>query len=109
MSLSKTPAIPARSGYAAPGEIEERMGPADGTTAADLHARYLGDVFRYVLRRVPRREEAEDITAEVFAAAIAGLAQFRGQCSPYVWLLGIARRQIAIALRRRTGRREMLT
>lgn len=28
--------------------------------------------------------------------------------SPYLWLLGIARRQIAIALRRRTSRRETL-
>jgi RNA polymerase sigma-70 factor (ECF subfamily) len=77
-------------------------------TAAELHERYLGDVFRYVLRRVPRQEEAEDITAEVFAAATAGLSRFRGQCLPHLWLLGIARRQIAMALRRRKARRETL-
>jgi RNA polymerase sigma-70 factor, ECF subfamily len=81
---------------------------AETVTAAELHARYLTDVFRYVLRRVPRQEEAEDITAQVFAAAFEGLSRFRGQCSPYLWLLGIARRQIAIALRRRAGRRETL-
>ena len=35
----------------------------------ELHSRYLKDVYRYVLQRAPSIEEAEDITAEVFAAA----------------------------------------
>src|SRR5437879_11492919 len=86
----------------------DRMNRAEETTAAGLHERYLDDVFRYVLRRVSRREEAEDITAEVFAAAAAGLPRFRGHCPPHLWLLGIARRQIAGALRRRATRRETL-
>jgi RNA polymerase sigma-70 factor, ECF subfamily len=57
---------------------------------------------------VPRQEEAEDITAQVFAAAFEGLSGFRGQCPPHLWLLGIARRQIAVSLRRRAARRETL-
>lgn len=77
-------------------------------TAAELHERHLQEVFRYVLRRVPRPEEAEDITAQVFEAAHEGLARFRGDCPPRLWLLGIARRQIALALRRRAARRETL-
>jgi RNA polymerase sigma-70 factor, ECF subfamily len=85
-----------------------RMDRADWATAAVLHERYLNDVFRYVSRRVPRREEAEDITAEVFTAAFVELSRFRGQCSPYLWLLGIARRKIALALRQRAARRETL-
>ncbi len=64
---------------------------ADGATAGVLHERYLQDVLRYVLRRVPQREEAEDIIAQVFAAAFASLPRFRGQCALYLWLLGIAR------------------
>jgi RNA polymerase sigma-70 factor (ECF subfamily) len=79
------------------------------TTAAGLHARYLEDVFRYVAQRVDSVVEAEDITAEVFAAAAAGLPRFRGHCPPYLWLLSIARRQIAMAGRRRAVRRETLT
>jgi RNA polymerase sigma-70 factor (ECF subfamily) len=86
----------------------DRRDEADWRTAADLHGRYLEEVFRYVLQRVPRQEEAEDITAEVFAAAFEGLSRFRGQCSPYLWLLGIARRKIALALRQRAARRETL-
>jgi RNA polymerase sigma factor (sigma-70 family) len=84
------------------------MNRAGEITAAELHERYLEDVFRYVWQRVRRAEEAEDITAEVFAAATAGLSRFRGQCPPYLWLLSIARRQIALAQRRRTNRRETL-
>jgi RNA polymerase sigma-70 factor (ECF subfamily) len=86
----------------------DRMNGTDWATTAALHERYLEDVFRYVVRRVPGIEEAEDITAEVFAAAAAGLAGFRGQCPPHLWLLGIARRKIAAALRRRAARRETL-
>src|SRR5262245_812900 len=86
----------------------ERAEHGEAVTAAELHERHLEDVLRYVLRRVPSVEEAEDITAEVFAAAFVGLPRFRGQCSPYLWLLGIARRKIAYALRQRAARRETL-
>jgi RNA polymerase sigma-70 factor (ECF subfamily) len=74
----------------------------------DLHERYLREIFRYVLRRVPRREEAEDITAQVFAAAYEALPRYRGDCPIQLWLLGIARRKVAVALRRRAARRETL-
>src|SRR5438067_2223321 len=84
------------------------MNRADWVTAEVLYERYLKDVFRYVLQRVPSIEEAEDITAEVFAAAAMGLSRFRGDCSPYLWLLSIARRQVARAHRRRASRRETL-
>jgi RNA polymerase sigma-70 factor (ECF subfamily) len=92
----------------APAGALERMERAERVTAAELHERYLEDVLRYVLRRVPRQEEAQDITAEVFAAAFLALPRFRGPGSPYLWLLGIARRKIADALRRRAVRRETL-
>lgn len=69
-----------------------------------LHEQYLTDIYRYVSRRLPSREEAEDATAEVFAAALVSWPQFRGEVSPYLWLLGIARRKVADALRRRRWR-----
>jgi RNA polymerase sigma-70 factor (ECF subfamily) len=84
------------------------MNEADWVTAAVLHERYLKDVYHYVLRRVPRPDEAEDITSEVFAAAFAALPRFRGQCPPYLWLLSIARHKIVDWRRRRSARRETL-
>jgi RNA polymerase sigma-70 factor, ECF subfamily len=88
--------------------VLDGMAQRDWAIVAELHERYLKDVFRYVLRRVPRREEAEDTTAQVFAAAYEALPRFRGECPPYAWLLGIARRQVALALRRRAARPETL-
>jgi RNA polymerase sigma-70 factor, ECF subfamily len=85
----------------------DRMSRLDRATLSALYQRHLKDVLHYVLRRVPRIEEAEDITAEVFAAAAVGLSRFRGHCPPYLWLLSIARRQIALA-RRQAARRETL-
>lgn len=114
MLLGKSGAIQTRGGYLASVEARDlRTCNAGGdhageTTAAALHERYLEDIFHYVLRRVLRVEEAEDITAEVFAAAAAGLPRFRKQCPPYLWLLSIARRQIARARRRHAARREAL-
>ena len=84
--------------------------PGSGTETAlplsidQLHEQYLTDIYRYISRRLPGREEAEDATAEVFAAAIGSIARFRGDVSPYLWLLGIARRKVADALRRRRWR-----
>ncbi len=77
-------------------------------TAEALHARYLDDVFRYVSRRLARREEAEDVTADVFTAAFLALPRYHGKCSPYLWLLGIARRKIIDVRRRRNRRQETL-
>jgi RNA polymerase sigma factor (sigma-70 family) len=85
------------------------MRHADRVTAAELHERYLDEVYRYVARRVPRVQDAEDIAADVFTAAVAALPRFRGACPPYLWLLGIARRKIIDAGRRWTVRRETLT
>ena len=85
--MNKVQAIEARVGAL------DGMDHAEGITAAGLYERYVEDVYRYVWQRVPSVEEAEDVTAEVFAAAAAGLSRFRGQCPPYLWLLSIACRQ----------------
>ena len=77
-------------------------------TAVDLQRTYLDDVYRFVSRRLTRREDAEDVTAEVFEAAFRSLPKFRGDAIARTWLLGIARRKIADYLRRTGGRPEAL-
>jgi RNA polymerase sigma-70 factor (ECF subfamily) len=72
--------------------------------ATQLQRQYLKDVFRYVSRRVGDHEQAEDITAETFAAAFAGLPGFRYQCDPKLWLFSIARHNILMELRRKKAR-----
>ena len=85
----------------------ERMESEDRIDAGTLHPRYLKEVFRYVSRRVSR-QEADDITMQVFAAALEALPHFRGECSLRIWLLRIAHRKVVDALRHRTARRETL-
>lgn len=88
----------------APAAAEPDSDRAAARDADGLHRRFLGDVFAYVARRVPDRAEAEDVTAEVFAAAFAALPRPPGPHGPLPWLLGIARRKVADSHRRRTRR-----
>jgi RNA polymerase sigma-70 factor (ECF subfamily) len=63
---------------------------------AEVYEANFGRVYAYVARRVPGREEAEDVTAEVFQQALAGLAGFEWQGTPFIaWLLGIAAHLVA--------------
>ena len=77
-------------------------------TAAALYDRHLRDIYRYVSRRIPRREDAEDITAEVFGEAFRYLHRMRCRENPRVWLYGIARRKVVDTLRRTSRRPEIL-
>jgi RNA polymerase sigma factor (sigma-70 family) len=45
-------------------------------------------------------EVAFDLTAETFAAAVAGAASWRGEGDPAAWLYGIARNKLRESLRR---------
>lgn len=59
-------------------------------------------IFPYALRCLGNRQDAEDVAVETHHAALRGRAKFRGDVEPRLWLLGIARRKIADALRRRS-------
>ena len=57
-------------------------------------------VYGYVAFRVaPDFEAAQDITQEVFLAALEGLDSFRGDGPILTWLRGIARRKVAAHFR----------
>jgi len=63
---------------------------------APLYERNFDRVYAFLERRIPSREEAEDLTAEVFHQAMAGLNHFEWQGTPFVaWLLGIAANLLA--------------
>jgi RNA polymerase sigma-70 factor (ECF subfamily) len=86
---------------------ERRLIEAAQRDAACFGALYQANfdrVYAFVARRVPSREEAEDITAEVFHQALAGLAGFEWQGTPFVaWLVTIASHLIARRWQRATG------
>jgi RNA polymerase sigma-70 factor, ECF subfamily len=73
-----------------------------------LHRLTLDRVFGYLALRVARREDAEDLTAEVFAAAVASIDGFRGDAAVLTWLIAIARRKLADAARYQRRHPELL-
>ena len=67
---------------------------------AALYRRYVGPVHRYIYSRVGSRADAEDLTAEVFAQALAALPRYRERGLFAAWLFAIARRIVAGHYRR---------
>ena len=54
------------------------------------------------------RDQADDLTQETYLRAIPALAGYRGEASARTWLLSIARRVAADAIRRSARRRRLL-
>ena len=68
----------------------------DPSRFAEIYEHNFERVYAYVARRVSSREEAQDVTAEVFHHALANLSQFEWRGVPFVaWLLRIAANALA--------------
>jgi RNA polymerase sigma-70 factor, ECF subfamily len=68
----------------------------DPSRFADLYEQNFYRVYAYIARRVGDRHYAEDLTAEVFSEALAGIRKFEWRGVPFAaWLLLIASRAIA--------------
>ena len=68
----------------------------DPARFGDLYEENFYCVYAYVARRVGDRHQAEDLTAEVFREALAGIKKFEWRGVPFAaWLLRIAARAIA--------------
>jgi RNA polymerase sigma-70 factor (ECF subfamily) len=65
-----------------------------------FYERHFASVLAFFRRRVPGPEEAFDLTAETFAAALASVPRFQpGPEPPQTWLFAIARHKLSEALR----------
>jgi RNA polymerase sigma-70 factor (ECF subfamily) len=68
----------------------------DPSRFADLYEQNFYRVYAYIARRVGDRHCAEDLTAEVFSEALAGIRKFEWRGVPFAaWLLRIAARAVA--------------
>lgn len=66
-----------------------------------FYSEHLEDLQRFVARRVGDREQAADLTAEIFLAAIDSAHRYQPRGTPKSWLYGIARVLVADDRRRR--------
>lgn len=80
--------------------------PHEPDAFRELYRRTFDRVFAYVAYRVGRRQDAEDITAEVFMSVVEHLArfQYRGEGSFTAWLFRIAHNAVTSFYRRQRVR-----
>jgi RNA polymerase sigma-70 factor (ECF subfamily) len=79
----------------------------DPARFAELYEDNFERVYAYVARRVGNREEAQDVTADVFHQALAGLPRFEWRGLPFLaWLLGIAANVLSDRWRRAAAHQE---
>ena len=86
-------------------EADERLlveaAQRDPGRFGELYEQNFERVYAYVARRVPSRQEAEDLTSEVFHQALENLARFEWRGTPFAaWLYRIAANAIADRWRR---------
>jgi RNA polymerase sigma-70 factor (ECF subfamily) len=74
----------------------------DRAAFAPLYRRYADPVYRYCLRRLRDREDAEDATTQVFTNALAALPRYRDDGRSFrSWLFAIAHNVLVDAERKR--------
>lgn len=81
-------------------ETDERLlieaAQRDPLRFAELYESNFERIYAFVAYRVRDREEAQDITAEIFHQALASIQHFEWQGKPFAaWLLGIAAKVLA--------------
>lgn len=77
----------------------------DGRAFDEIYRMLSGPVYSYLASQVRRREDAEDLTGQVFLEAMRGIRAFKGDGSAFKgWLFRIAHNR-AVDLARRLARR----
>jgi RNA polymerase sigma-70 factor (ECF subfamily) len=90
---------PARTNLACSPSIyhgeQATAGGADVQEFQTFYQENLGLIYRYVYSKVGNREEAEDLTSQIFIKAVRGVDHERGPQSTQKWLFQVARTTIA--------------
>lgn len=79
-------------------QMARDAGISGGTNVQEFQAFYqehIGRIYRYVYSKVGNREEAEDLTSQIFMKAVRGMETERGALSMQKWVFQVARTTIA--------------
>jgi RNA polymerase sigma-70 factor (ECF subfamily) len=91
-ALPRTHSVDELAAAAAAGDVE---------AVGRLYDALVGSVYRYVMLRVHRREDAEDLTQLVFERIVSSLPRYRSRGRPFeAWAFRIARNAVIDHVRR---------
>ena len=79
-----------------------RAAQTDAQAFGALYDRYVQRVYRYCFYRTSSVPDAEDLTAQIFLAALEALPRYRQDGHFAAWLFSIARKKVADFHRRRS-------
>jgi RNA polymerase sigma-70 factor (ECF subfamily) len=77
-----------------------RLAQSDSQAFGALYDRYIQRVYRYCYYRTNNAPDAEDLTAQIFLAALEALPRYRQDSHFAAWLFSIARRKVTDYYRR---------
>jgi RNA polymerase sigma-70 factor (ECF subfamily) len=87
--------LPKDDSAVAPGDVLDRAGTAISLSFEELFERYQSMVYGLALRILGDREEALDVSQEVFLTIYQKMDTFRGESSFKTWIYCIAARRAA--------------
>ncbi len=76
-------------------ELISKAKSGDPAAISKLYQMHARSLYRFIYYKVSNRQDAEDLTQDVFIAAFAGLPGFRGEAKFLNWCYEIAKRKIA--------------
>ena len=88
-------------------DLEIARAKSDPVAFAPLYERYVDAIYGYCYRRTSDREQAADLTSQIFVKAIAALDRFdpqAGRSTFRSWIFSIAHNHVVDAHRVRRGR-----
>ena len=80
--------------------LMRRVAAGERSALEEVHARFSGELFRYVLTLSRNRQTAEEILQDTLVAVWRGAGTFEGRSGVKAWIFGVARRQVHNTLRR---------
>jgi RNA polymerase sigma-70 factor (ECF subfamily) len=78
-----------------PDDMLARQARTDSAAFAELYRRHMDHVFRFLMMRTGSVDDAQDLTALTFIAALEHIDQYQPQGRFRMWLLAIARHKAA--------------
>ena len=75
-------------------QLSVRLRLGDRNAFGEVYTRYWSRVYRFVLKLIGRREQAEDIAQEVFLKAEKGIGSLKDGAALRPWLFTIARNEV---------------